>query len=246
MVGSQIPPQPVYADIETLNEWAFEKRFPLTKLSFACFQQVLKEYQLLPIGAALGENVGPKLIANHPFSLEEIPTKRVALPGKWTTAHLLFDHLIGGHSCTKVFCRYDEILSLLKRGSVDCGVIIHETRFTFQQAGCVEIVDLGHLWHQTYRCLLPLGGIAIQRNLPDSQKTLIAQTLQASLLHARQYPQLSVDFILSLSQEKDQNVIERHIQTYVNEETEKLSPSGIAAINSLLQCSDPDQWLWDA
>lgn len=243
LVGLEVRPEPTYADIETLNEWAFEDRFPLTKLSFSCFKHVLKNYQLLPIGAALGIGMGPKLIAKKPFSLSELSSKQVALPGKFTTAHLLFDSLLG--TCqSKVFCRYDEVLSLLANGSADCGVIIHETRFTFQKAGFIEIADLGSLWDQIHRTPLPLGGLAIRRNLSDCQKKQITQSLKDSLSYARQYPDESIDFILSLSQEKEQNIVDRHIQTYVNQETEILSEEGIFAIGALLKCPDHTKWLY--
>lgn len=243
LTNGEIKPKPIYADIETLNEWAMEGRFPLTKLSFGCYQYLLDHYQLLPIGSALGRGFGPKLIAKTSFPLEEMGTKKVAIPGKMTTAHLLFDRLIGRFQ-SKLFCSYDEVTSLIANDIVDCGVIIHETRFTFAQAGLVEIADLGVLWESTHKALLPLGGLAIKRSLPESQKKMIVENLKNSLNYAKTHPNASSSFILGLSQEKERSVIDQHIKLYVNQETEELSLEGIDAIGKLLHCPNPNKWLY--
>ncbi len=221
----------------------FKKAFPLIKLSFHCFAKVIEHYQILPIGSALGFNCGPKIIAKKHFPLAQLSEKRVALPGKETTAHLLLNRLQLAPK-EKVFCLYHEIATLVETGEVDCGLIIHESRFTFQQKGFVEIADLGELWHTQTEAPLPLGGLAIARHTPDLIKQQVVSILRESLKHARSNPKCGLPFILGKSQEKELSVVEQHIATYVNRETEELSPTGVGAIERLLGCDSSHDWLY--
>lgn len=241
-VGKELPIEPFFADIQQLNELASTQAFPLIKLSFPSFAKVSESYQLLPIGSALGFDAGPKLIAKNHFPISELHTKRVALPGKGTTAHLLFTRLFEEPK-EKFFCLYHEIGALIENGVVECGVIIHESRFTFEKSGFVEIADLGKLWHTRTQTPLPLGGIAISRSLSHSTKETILSILCDSLAFARKYPEKSLPFILKHSQVKDESIVKKHIDTYVTSETAKLSASGIKALETLLD-SLPRDWLF--
>ena len=236
LVGRELLPQPAYGDIEQLNQWALERKYPLIKISIACFDQIADDYQLLPIGAALGEQAGPKIIAKEPFNLEEMVTKRIAIPGKETTAHLLFN-TFAPPAKEKLFCRYNEIGDLINQGKVDCGVIIHESRFTYEKHGFHQIADLGTLWDHRFGLPLPLGGLAVRRDLPETTKMTIVAALQESLRYAKAHPEVSREFVSSLAQEKDPGTIAKHIALYVNRETEQLSSTGILAIKTLLQCA---------
>jgi len=243
VVGQELPIVPSFADIQQLNLWALQATYPLIKLSFPCFSKVVEKYQLLPIGSALGFHCGPKIVAKKLFPLNELSQKKVAIPGKETTAHFLMERLLGSHKA-KRFCLYHEVFSLIEKGEVDCGLIIHESRFTFQEAGCVEIVDLGELWHRQTHLPLPLGGLAIARSLPDATKAKVIDILHASLASARTLPNRCISFILKHSQEKDRDIVKKHIDLYVNQETEHLSEKGIESIEQLLDHKLPKDWLY--
>lgn len=234
-VGQDIPPDAVFADIQKLNESALTDTFSLIKLSFHSLSRLWHAYQLLPVGSALGNHCGPKIISKMPFSLEELPTKTIAVPGEGTTAHLLLERLLPPAK-KKVFCLYHEIVSLVDQGIADCGVIIHESRFTFQTLGFVEIADLGEMWYEETLAPLPLGGLAISRRVPDATKKRIVAILRESLRYAQVNPQSSLPFILHHSQEKEEISVRKHIATYVTEETDQLSTMGIKAIETLLDC----------
>ncbi len=51
---------------------------------------------------------------------------------------------------------------------VDAGVIIHESRFTYQDRGLVKLMDLGDYWEQQTNAPIPLGGIIIKRSFDNS------------------------------------------------------------------------------
>jgi 1,4-dihydroxy-6-naphthoate synthase len=243
-VGQTLSPHVTFADIEQLNTWALAETYPLTKLSFSCFTSLVDRYQLLPIGSALGVHSGPKLIAKTSFPLGDLPTKRVAIPGRETTAHLLLSRLLPPPK-EKRFCLYSDVPTLVAKEEVDCGLIIHETRFTFQELGFHELADLGELWEEeTATPLLPLGGLAISRHLPEHLKREIVEILERSLAYARSHPKWSLPFILHHAQEQTPEIVQKHISTYVTEETASLSPAGIEAIEHLLPCTLPTDWLY--
>ncbi|MCH9609905.1 MAG: 1,4-dihydroxy-6-naphtoate synthase [Chlamydiales bacterium] len=214
---------PHLADIEQLNKWAIEGLYPLVKLSFATLAKVCEVYELLPVGAALGENCGPKIIGKE----KRDHFRTIAIPGELTTAHLLFDRLELPYT-KKVFCRYDEVFDLLSEGKVDTGLIIHESRFTFKAHGFVELADLGELWGG----LIPLGGLAIRRDFP--QITEVISTLRASLAYSEKNPTDAQEYILTHAQEKDPSIVYKHIETYVNGQTKEISPEGMSAIERLI------------
>lgn len=245
LVSSSLAFDPVYADIQQLNQWALEGRYPLVKLSFGVLGKVLDEYILLNAGAAMGRGVGPKLIAKSAFPLEELSSKRVAIPGKDTTAHRLLSLLLPQPK-EKVFCVYSDIVDMIGSGEVDAGLIIHETRFTFVDRGLVELADVGVLFENAYDCPVPLGGIAAKRSLGSNVLNQLTQGIQQSLAFAWEHPRASEDFVLKHSQEKDPAVVQQHIDLYVNEESTSLSNQAIAAIDTLLKLdhhSSAPQWL---
>lgn len=231
LVGKDIPIEATFADIQQLNIWALEKHFPLIKLSLGCYARVKEDYELLPVGAALGFQCGPKIISLKPFHPSEISQKSIAIPGRDTTAHLLLNHLLPA-PLKKIFCPYHTIASLVAAGEADCGLIIHESRFTFTQAGFSEIADLGDLWHARHGLPLPLGALALLREHP--LKNRLIAILQESLAEGYRNPEKALPFILSHSQEKDPFIVREHIATYVTAETAQISPMGQQAIDLIL------------
>src|SRR5437588_7569514 len=78
----------VLEDIQTLNRKAAEGAYELTAISYHAYPYVADKYILMASGSSVGDGYGPVLIASHPFSPEDIKGKRIAIPGKLTTAYL--------------------------------------------------------------------------------------------------------------------------------------------------------------
>lgn len=232
-VGAIIPCAPTYADIETLNEWALAGKFPLTKLSFATLKCVAHLYTLLPIGSAIGFGVGPLIIAKEPISIEDLSHLRIAFPGKWTTATLLYDHFFPAPK-QKRFCRYDEIYALLNAGAIDAGVIIHESRFTYEDYGFHLVADLGEMWEHSKGVGVPLGCLATRNDVDGETRSQLIATLEASLDYGKQHMQEALPFILNHAKETKAHIVQKHIELYVNEETRSLSKPSLLAIDTLL------------
>ena len=116
---------------------------------------------------------------------------------------------------------------------VDAGLIIHETRFTYMKIGLKKIVDLGEKWETEMKQPLPLGGISIKRNLPEDLKIKINQLISSSVSYAFEKPLGTYSYIKQYSQSLSEEVIQSHINLYVNNFTIDLKEKGRKAIEIL-------------
>ncbi len=224
----------VLEDVETLNQWALEGKLDITKLSFPAFFQSLTHYALLDSGSALGNGVGPLLVAAKPTAAEpnEINNKKIVLPGIHTTANLLFNFAFP-EAKNKSFSIFSGIEDAVLNGEADLGVIIHENRFTYQDKGLYKVLDLGEYWENKMSSPIPLGGIVIKRSIESKQAKLIESLIRQSLeLAFKNYP-LITDYVKSHSQSISEEVMRRHINLYVNQHSISLGQKGREAIETL-------------
>ena len=113
------------------------------------------------------------------------------------------------------------------RGDADCGVLIHEGRFTYQAKGLTQLADLGSVWEERMRCPLPLAAIAIRRDLAPRLAPIVDAALRASVEYAFAHPEASRDYVAAHAQEMDPDVTARHIQLYVNDYTLALDENAV-------------------
>ncbi len=230
--GLQFSP-PVLEDVEQLNQWALTGRFDVTKMSFHAYGHVQDEYCILAAGSALGRGCGPLLIAGSPLNPADLPGKRSGVPGALTTAALLLQ-LYQAKCKHLVIMRFDKIIDAVASGEVDAGVIIHESRFTYQEKGLVCLQDLGKWWEDSYDLPLPLGCICARRSLGRDKLLGIEQAIRASVQYAFLHPDQCLPYIREHSQEMEPEVVRRHIELYVNDFSIDLGPQGWTAIETLL------------
>ncbi len=223
----------VLMDVEALNKAALIPSLDITKISFGVLPQVLKDYALLNSGSALGNGVGPLLIAKENMDALAVNKQTIAIPGEHTTAHLLFS-LAYPDAKKKIFLRYDEIEAYVLEGKGP-GVIIHENRFTYQDKGLCKITDLGDFWEKQTSNPIPLGGIVIKRSLDPEVQYKVDRLIRKSLEYAfSNYPVLN-DYIRSHAQEMSEEVMRKHIDLYVNNYSLALGNGGRAAVIKLLE-----------
>lgn len=220
-------------DVETLNEWALEGRLDITKLSFHALGHVLENYVLLKTGAALGRGCGPLLVAGSQIDPAGLAKMRIALPGRYTTAAMLLK-LYAPNWKNIVMMGFDEIMDAIESGKVDCGVIIHESRFTYKNRGLFLIKDLGAWWEDISGYPIPLGGIAVKRSLGRDLIEKIDGALRASIIWAHKNNELCMPYIKQHAQEIEDSVINDHIGLYVNDFSEDLGAEGMEAIEYFL------------
>jgi 1,4-dihydroxy-6-naphthoate synthase len=224
--------QPIIEDVEALNQRAMRGELDLTKLSYHAMGYVRDVYGLLEAGSALGNKVGPLLIARRPLSREEVHKGSIAIPGKLTTANFLFS-LAYPEAQNKEELLFSEIEQAVLEGSFDAGLIIHENRFTYEEKGLVKIIDCGEFWESNYHCPIPLGGIVGKRSLPEEVQRALQRVMQRSVEHAFAYPADSRPFVKQHAQEMDPTVMQQHIDLYVNDYTRQLGPLGEKAVQTL-------------
>ena len=247
----------VFDDVETLNQKAFRAELDITKLSFHAYAYLTEKYVLLHAGSALGFGVGPLLICNNedyisadllanlrpptsdlqPQTSDFSPQTsnlRIGIPGKYTTANFLLS-LAFPEAKNKIEMKFFEIESALLNHQIDMGVIIHENRFTYQEKGLKKIIDLGQFWEDLTQGPIPLGGIMVKRELPENIKQKVNRIIKRSVQYAFDHPESGMDFICSLSQEMSKEVINKHIELYVNKFSIDLGEVGRNAVQTFFE-----------
>ncbi|MDO8679202.1 MAG: MqnA/MqnD/SBP family protein [Acidobacteriota bacterium] len=218
-----LPVTPHLDDIEALNIRAATDAAEVTKVSMAAYGHLRDRFVLLRAGGAAGFGVGPIIVARSPRAIGG----RIAIPGERTTAALLL-RLLGRFDT--VAMRFDQIEDAVLRGDADCGVLIHEGRFTYQAKGLTLLTDLGSVWEERMHCPLPLAAIAIRRDLAPRLAPVVDQALRASVEYAFAHPDASREYVAAHAQEMDPEVAARHIRLYVNEYTLALDEGAVRRI----------------
>jgi len=121
-------------DVETLNTLALEGSLDLTKISYHALGHLRRDYALLHSGGALGRGCGPLVISDRPETMETLRGRRIAIPGRLTTANLLLQLYGKGYDDLLIF-PFHAIMDAVRRGEAAAGVIIHESRFTYEALG---------------------------------------------------------------------------------------------------------------
>ena len=227
------------ADVEELNLLATSHELDVTKLSYNAFAHVADDYQLLNSGSALGRGCGPLLICKEAskVSIEQLAHASVAIPGKLTTANLLLGYAFPEIRNKQGFL-FSEIEEAVISGKVDAGVIIHENRFTYQDKGLRLIADLGNVWEAKTGFMIPLGGIAVKRSLPEAVRSEIDRLLKASVEFAWRNESTVMPYVSRHAQEMSEEVMKQHIGLYVNEFTADLGTEGRAAVRYLYEVGE--------
>lgn len=220
------------ADVEELNRKAFNAELDITKLSYHAYAHLTEKYILLRSGSALGNNCGPLLVAARAIPKENLDDLKVAIPGKYTTANFLLSYAFPNVK-NKIEILFSDIETAVLEGKVDLGVIIHENRFTYFERGLHKVMDLGEHWEKTTGLPIPLGGIVARRAFDKELLQKINRVLRRSLEYAFANPDSSHDYVCAHAQEMSYEVMQQHIQLYVNQYSLDLGKKGIAAVENM-------------
>jgi len=226
--------EPVIADIEELNHLAITRQLDMVKVSIGALPNLINNYRVLDSGAALGNGVGPLVVACDPNIDLKQSDITIAIPGEKTTANRLLS-IFYPNQIQKKTMLFSDIEDAVLSGTVDAGVLIHEGRFTYQEKGLRLICDLGFAWEQKTGLPLPLGCICASRDLPESVVNDLQDILRNSLRFANQFPDSSKAFIADNAQEMKPEVIQSHIALYVNSYSVSLGELGRKSIFHLME-----------
>lgn len=220
-------------DVETLNLLALRRELDLSKVSYHTLGHIRDDYALLRSGSALGRGCGPLLVTSGNIGPGDLRGKAIAVPGRYTTALLLlrlFDPALENF----LVMPFNEIMDAVLNGYADAGLIIHESRFTYQGYGLRKLVDLGEWWETETGLPIPLGGIVARRSLGCETIAAVERALRDGVAHARANPEIAAQYIREHAQEMSREVCEAHIRLYVNEFSVELGTEGIRAVQCLM------------
>jgi 1,4-dihydroxy-6-naphthoate synthase len=222
----------VLSDIETLNRKAMEGVYELTAISYHAYPFVADKYVLLTSGSSVGDEYGPMVISTSPMEVSELKGKRIAIPGKMTTAYLTLKILKPDFEAVPV--PFDHIPQAVRDGLVDAGLIIHEAQLTYARGGFQLVVDLGKWFKQEYNLPLPLGANALLRSLEPNIQQECARLMRESIQYAMDHSEEALNYALQFARDLDTPLAEKFVSMYVNHHTLDAGSQIPAAAQKLL------------
>ncbi len=193
-----------------------------------------ENYRILRAGGALGRGCGPLLVTRpgEGTSVDDFADRLIAIPGERTTAFMLLRLAMRRRPQTLAL-RFDRIVEAVANGTADAGLIIHESRFTYEDSGLVNVIDLGDWWESQTGMPIPLGAILARRDLDDAQARNLNGAIVRSLRFARENESTVMKYVREHATEMQDDVMRKHIELYVNEFSEDVGKGGIAAVTEL-------------
>lgn len=228
----------ILLDVEILNQMAIKGELDITKVSYNAFGNLRDDYCLLCSGGALGKGCGPLVVSAKEYEIKDLKGKTIAIPGKLTTAYLLLQLYDPSFKDNVKVMVFSDIMEAVKKGDVDAGLIIHESRFTYPSYGLKQVIDLGEWWENETGLPIPLGCIIAKRSLGKELINRIDRLIKESVIYAMKHRAEPVRYIKEHSQELEDSVIARHINLYVNDYSINIGDEGIKAVKRLFEMAE--------
>jgi 1,4-dihydroxy-6-naphthoate synthase len=223
----------VLKDIESLNRDAKEGKWEVSAISFHAYPYVADKYLVLPSGGSVGEGYGPVVVSKEP--LNTLKEKKVAIPGRWTTAYLTLKLFEPEFEPVEVY--FEDIIPAVLEGKVDAGLVIHEGQLTYKDFGLKKFVDLGEWWKEKYNLPLPLGCNIVRKDLGKELIDLIAKLMRESIEYSLTHKEEALEYARKFARglENDTERSEKFVSMYVNERTVDYGKDGREAVKLLLK-----------
>jgi len=233
----------VLQDIQTLNQRAMQGELEITAISIHAYPYVADKYALTSCGSSMGDQYGPMVVcrkdraAEFGAGLPDLRGKKIAIPGKLTTAFLALQLALGkvGEAFDYEVVMFDEIPRYVLEGKVDAGLIIHEGQLTYAQSGLHLLLDTGVWWHKKTGLPLPLGGNCIRKDLGREAMQEITDILWKSIRFSLDHRKEAVDYALQFGRDLNRELADQFVGMYVNKWTLDYGPRGREAITRILK-----------
>lgn len=228
----------VIEDIESLNQRALKREIEVTAVSCHAYAYLADTYIPMRAGSSIGYKYGPILVAPagqkfDAVSAETFKGKKIAIPGKLTTAYLLLQ--LFQKDITPVFIQFDEIFEAVKQGKADFGLVIHEGQLTFADHGFQKCVDLGQWWFdQTGGLPLPLGVDCVRRDLGEDTVIRFAKLFKSSIQYALDHREPALRFAQQYGRGISDELNDKFCGMYVNDFTVDMGDQGKAGFQKLM------------
>ncbi len=224
----------VLQDIQSLNRRALESAdLEITAVSAHAYAFLADRYAVMRCGASMGMGYGPVVVARERRPLDSLQGRRVAIPGRLTTAALLLGIECPG--CEPVEVMFDQIPALVANGAFDAGVIIHESQLTYGEEGLVKVLDFGELWQERDRLPVPLGLDVVRRDLGPALMKAATDGFLASIRAALDHEEQAIAYALRFGRGLDTDRGKTFVHMYVNDLTLDMGEPGRAALTRLYE-----------
>ena len=207
----------VLGDIQSLNQKARQGEYELTAISYHAYPYVADKYTLMAAGSSVGDGYGPMLVATRPMAPEELKGKRIAIPGKLTTAYLTLRLMQPDFEPVDV--PFDQILDAVRDNRAEAGLVIHEAQLTYSKGGFHNVIDLGRWWKNTYNLPLPLGANALRRDLSKETGSECCRLMRESIQYALDHREESLLYAMQFARDMEPSLAEKFVGMYVNHYT---------------------------
>jgi 1,4-dihydroxy-6-naphthoate synthase len=227
----------ILQDIQTLNERATRGELDISAISIHAYAHVSDTYALLPSGASMGDGYGPMLVSKQKFDRDEVARKRIAVPGKMTSAFLALQLWLGKRAdeFDFVVVPFDQIFAAVRSGKADVGLIIHEGQLTYANEGLVVCEDLGVWWGGENGGLpLPLGGNVIHKRHAPALRRQVSDVLTASIQYSLDHRPEAVAHALQWARDMGHDLADKFVGMYVNHWTLDYGERGRESIRRFL------------
>ena len=221
-------------DIQSLNVRAMKAELEVTAISAHAYPYVADKYWIMATGASMGEGYGPVIVSKKFKTLAELKGKKVATPGKLTTATLLFTIFTDGIFHTDI--PFDQIMERVSSGEFDAGLLIHEGQLTYEAEGFNKILDFGELWHKESQGLpLPLGLDMVRSDLGEELAKKLSLGLKQSIHYGYTHQSEAIPYALQWGRGINQQLGEKFVKMYVSELTVDMGEKGKRALELLFR-----------
>ncbi len=231
-VGSNIVDfEHVVEDIQSLNKRALNGELETTAISAHGYLKVQDKYRIMSCGASMGEGYGPIVVSRN--RMESLSGKRVAVPGKLTTAYLLL--CLYANDFIPVEMAFDDIIQAVQSGKTDAGLLIHEGQLTYEDHGLHLLFDLGELWARDTSLPLPLGLNVIRRDIDEETSKEILRVHKESIEYGLDNKEEAMGYAMQFGRGMKLDVGEKFVLMYVNEYTRDLGTRCTEALKYLFK-----------
>jgi 1,4-dihydroxy-6-naphthoate synthase len=126
-------------------------------------------------------------------------------------------------------------MAAVASGDVAAGVVIHEGQLTWEQEGFKRVLDLGAWWESDTGLPLPLGAVAMRRDVPEDRALDLSAVLKEAVAVGLEHREEALAYAIEYGRGIAPELNDRFVAMYVNDLTLDYGAQGRKAVAALLE-----------